>query len=538
VRRKQAPQILEFQQVAVAETMGEASTARDQSEVLSFLSDPKTFAAAGPIRRIDTHGAVVFLVGDDAYKVKRAVRFPFMDFSTLEKRRAVCEAEISLNKLNAPKIYLETIPIVQTPFGLSIGGAGEIVEWAVHMRRFDEEATLDRIAERTELSTNLIARLVGAILCSHQRGPRRDGGAATESLRLYLDQNEAAFAADPDLFDPSRARDLMRDARAALAAAKDLLLARGQKGYVRRCHGDLHLRNIALIHGEPTLFDAVEFDDAIATGDVLYALAFLLMDLEERRLRPAANLLLNRYLWGSDEAHLTGLAALPIFLSIRSAIRAKVVAAGLPHLEGETRASAAAEARRYFWFAEEFLKPQPARLVAVGGLSGAGKSALAGQIAPLLGRAPGAIWLRSDIERKRMLGVAETDHLPQEAYGQAAARRVYAQLCRKAALALKAGQSVVVDAVHSKAEEKDAVGRVAAGLGVAFAGLWLEAPLKTRLDRVADRKNDASDADAAVAKTQTAQGPADDSRWRRLDTSGDLPAVTQAARVFLELPTG
>jgi uncharacterized protein len=137
-----------------------------------------------------------------------------------------------------------------------------------------------------------------------------------------------------------------------------------------------------------------------------------------------------------------------------------------------------------------------------------------------------------------MLGVAETDHLPQEAYGQAAARRVYAQLCRKAALALKAGQSVVVDAVHSKAEEKDAVGRVAAGLGVAFTGLWLEAPLKTRLERVADRKNDASDADAAVAKTQTAQGPADDSRWRRLDTSGDLPAVTQAARVFLELPTG
>ena len=368
--------------------MGEASTTQDQSEVLSFSNDPKTCAAAGPIRRIDTHGAVVFLVGDDAYKVKRAVRFPFMDFSALEKRRAACEAEISVNKLNAPKIYLETIPIVQTPFGLSIGGAGEIVEWAVHMRRFDEEATLDRIAKREELSTNLIARLVGAILRSHQRGPRRDDGPATESLRLYLDQNEAAFAADPDLFDPSRARDLTRDARAALAAVKDLLLARGEKGYVRGCHGDLHLRNIALIHGEPTLFEAVEFDGAIATGDVLYDLAFLLMDLEERRSHPAANLLLNRYLWGSDEAHLTGLAALPIFLSIGSAIRAKVVAAGLPHLEGETRVTAAAEARRHFWFAKEFLKPQPAWLVAVGGLSGTGKSALAGKFAPLLGRAP------------------------------------------------------------------------------------------------------------------------------------------------------
>ena len=400
----------------------------------------------------------------------------------------------------------------------------------------DEEATLDRLAERQEISADLFSRMVGAILGSHERAPRRDGLAAYEALARYLEQNEAAFAADPNLFDPSRARDLNRDARAALAAEKDLLIARGEKGYVRRCHGDLHLRNIALVHGEPILFDALEFDEGIATGDILYDLAFLLMDLEERRLRPAANLLLNRYLWGSDEAHLSGLAALPIFMSIRSAIRAKVVAAGLTHLVGEARGRAEAEARRYFWFAEEFLKPQPTRLVAVGGLSGVEKSALAGQIAPLLGRAPGAVWLRSDIERKRIFGVAEVDHLPQEAYSRDAAREVYAQLCRKAALALKSGQSVVVDAVHFKAEERDIIERVA--VGVAFTGLWLEAPLNTRLGRVAGRKNDASDADAVVARAQSAEGPDDDLHWRRLDASGDLPAVTRAAGVLLELPMG
>jgi uncharacterized protein len=159
---------------------------------------------------------------------------------------------------------------------------------------------------------------------------------ATEALKRYLDQNEAVFAADPELFDPKRANDLARDAKAALAAVRDLLIARGEAGYVRRCHGDLHLRNIALIKGEPTLFDAIEFDAEIATGDILYDLAFLLMDLEERGLRPAANLLLNRYLWLSDEAHLSGLAATPIFLSIRSAIRAKVIAAGLAHPQGDT----------------------------------------------------------------------------------------------------------------------------------------------------------------------------------------------------------
>jgi uncharacterized protein len=508
----------------------------DQSEVFSFLDDPKTFGNVASVRRIDTHGAAVFLAGADAYKVKRAVRFPFMDFSTLEKRRAACEAEIAINKPNAPDIYIGAVPIVRTAGGLSLdGGGGEIVEWAVHMRRFDEGATLDRLAERERFSADLVARLARAILTSHERAPRRDGWAATAALKRYLDQNEEAFAANTDLFDPKRANDLARDARAALAAVEDLLIARGEAGYVRRCHGDLHLRNIVLIDGEPTLFDAIEFDDAIATGDLLYDLAFLLMDLEERGLRSAANLLFNRYLWGSDEAHLSGLAALPIFLSIRSAIRAKVIAAGLSHLESEAKAQAAAEARRYFWFAEEFLRPQPARLAAIGGLSGTGKSALAGQIAPLLGRTPGAVWLRSDIERKRLFHVRETDRLPEEAYNAKAGKEVYGQLCRKAALALKSGQSVVLDAVHSKPDERSAVETLATELGVAFVGLWLEAPLETRVNRVAGRKNDASDADAAVAKAQVARGPGS-SAWRRLDASVDLTVVTQAARAVLESP--
>ncbi|HLW92517.1 MAG TPA: AAA family ATPase [Roseiarcus sp.] len=512
--------------------MREASTTDDQSEVFSFLSDPKTHGTEAPVFRIDTHGAVVFLAGGDAYKVKRAVRFPFMDFSTLEKRRAACEAEIVINKPNAPDIYIGVAPIVRTAGGLRLGGHGPVIEWAVRMRRFDEEATLDRVADREALSIDLIARLVRAILRSHERAPRRDGAAATEALKSYLDQNEAAFAADPELFDGRRAKDLARDARAALAATKDLMIARGEAGYVRRCHGDLHLRNIALIDGEPILFDAVEFDDAIATGDVLYDLAFLLMDFEERGLRRTANLVLNRYLWATDEAQLSGLAALPIFLSIRSAIRAKVVGAGLRFLDEGARARAVAQARRYFRFAEEFLKPQPPRLVAIGGLSGTGKSALAGEIAPFLGRPPGSVWLRSDIERKRLFGVGETEHLSAEAYNRANAKEVYLRLRRKAALALKAGQSVVVDAVHSKPEERDAVQGLAKEMGVPFAGLWLDAPLETRLKRVARRKNDASDADAAVAKAQIASAP-NSLPWRRLDASDDLHAVAQAARSFL-----
>ncbi len=186
------------------------------------------------------------------------------------------------------------------------------------------------------------------------------------------------------------------------------MLARGAAGFTRRCHGDLHLRNIVLIDGEPTLFDAIEFSDDVASGDVLYDLAFLLMDLEQRELRPAANRLINRYLGPEPPEALGGLAALPLFMSLRAAIRAKVEAAGAERMEGAQRDEALKLARRYFDSAARFLAYVPPRLVAVGGLSGAGKSALAAALAPQLGRAPGALLLRSDVERKAMFGVDET----------------------------------------------------------------------------------------------------------------------------------
>jgi predicted kinase len=194
-----------------------------------------------------------------------------------------------------------------------------------------------------------------------------------------------------------------------------------------------------------------------------------------------------------------------------------------------------AEARRYFWFAEEFLAPAPARLLAIGGLSGAGKSTLAAELAPYLGRPPGAVHLRSDIERKKLFHVAETHRLHAAAYNRAASQQVYSRLCRKAEAALRAGQSVVLDAVHSTEEERAAVEAIARRLGVAFSGLWLEAPLSVRLDRVAARKDDASDAAAAVVRAQASlANEAID--WRRLDVSGGSQTTFEAARRCLDCP--
>ena len=514
-------------------SLGSDDPDRSQEAVFRFVADPKTHGLSEPVKRVDTANAVVFLAGADVYKLKRAVKFPFMDLSTVDKRRDACVAEIAVNRPLAPAIYLAALPIVRHGETFAIGGDGEVVEWAVHMRRFDENATLDHVAHRGGVSDAIIDKLALVIRRMHARAPLRDAARAAHALETYIEQNRAAFAERPDLFDPSTARKLTDDSRLAFANVRPILLKRGEAGFVRRCHGDLHLRNIVLLEGQPTLFDAVEFSDEVATGDVLYDLAFLLMDLEERGLRAAANRLFNRYLASEPPEAFTGLLALPFFLSLRAAIRAKVEAANAERLEGEKRKDARALARRYFDCAEHFLVAAPPRLVAIGGLSGVGKSALAGALAPEIGRAPGALWLRSDVERKVMFGVDETVHLPASAYASDVTRDVYERLIAKARTALRAGQSVLADATFAAAAERGDVAGVATELGVPFAGLFLDAPLATRLERIGSRQADASDADADVARRQAAE-PLSEKGWAAVAASGSLSDTLALARSRLE----
>jgi uncharacterized protein len=506
---------------------------RSQEVVFRFLADPKTHGLSEPVKRVDTANAVVFLAGADVYKAKRAVKFPFMDLSTLDKRREACEAEIAVNRASAPQIYLSTLPITRRGQTFALGGDGEIVEWAVHMRRFDENATLDRIADRGGVSDAIINKLALVIRHMHARAPLRDAAPAAHALETYIEQNRAAFAERPDLFDPPTAGKLTDDSRLAFANVRPILLERGEAGFVRRCHGDLHLRNVVLLEGQPTLFDAVEFSDEIATGDVLYDLAFLLMDLEERGLRAAANRLFNRYLASEPPEALTGLNALPLFLSLRAAIRAKVEAANAERLKGDKCKEARALAHRYFDCAVHFLVAAPPRLVAVGGLSGVGKSALARALAPEIGRAPGALWLRSDAERKVMFAVDETVHLPASAYASDVTRDVYERLIVKAQTALRAGQSVLIDASFAAAAERSAAAGVATELGVPFAGLFLDAPLATRLERISTRQADASDANSDVARRQTVE-PLSEKGWAAVAASGSASDTLALARSHLD----
>jgi len=503
--------------------------AEDQSEVFAFLADPATHGLDGTVTRIDTHGAVVFLAGRDVYKVKRAVYFPFMDFSTLEKRRAACENEIAVNRDNAPDLYLGTVPIRRGTRGLQLGGAaGPIVEWTVHLRRFDETKTLDRLADKGELDLGIVARLAEIIVAAHEHAPRRNHGATQVFLRRLEDTIDGLAAAQ-DVFAPAAVAALSARFMAAYAANEPLLKAREGQGKVRRCHGDVHLRNIVLEDGRPVLFDAIEFDDSMATVDIMYDLAFVLMDLWQRDLHAHSNLLFNRYLWGCAEIEqeLESLAALPLFLALRAAIRARVTAA-LGKLEPVAREARSREARRFFAAAADFLAPQAPRLIAIGGFSGSGKSTLAQELAPRIGRAPGAVHLRSDIERKRLFSLGEYERLPEEAYQPEISDKVYQRLRDLTGIALRAGQSVIVDAVHAKAEERDALAAIAARANAQFTGLWLEAPIETLASRVEARRDDASDATAAVVREQTSWelGRLD---WARLDAGRPILELRQEA---------
>ncbi|SFK27523.1 AAA family ATPase [Methylocapsa palsarum] len=505
-----------------------------QSEVFAFLADPATHRLDAPVTRIDTHGAAVFLAGPDVYKVKRAICFPFMDFSTLEKRRRACENEIEVNRANAPELYLGTLPISKTGGRLKLGSGPHIIEWAVHLRRFDENCTLDRLALRGALDPGIVPKLADAVIASHQRARTVKDSNSTSALKALLDETAEAFEAAPDVFEAQAAAVFRQRMSIEFDRICPLLRQRETQGWTRRCHGDLHLGNIVLINDAPVLFDAIEFNDAIATGDILYDLAFLLMDLWTRGLRNHANLLFNRYLSQCPEAdrQLEGLTVLPFFLALRAAIRAKVLQLGPANSSSLRDAS-----RHYFEAAIAFLTPRRLDLVAVGGLSGSGKTSLARALAPALGRAPGAVHLRSDVERKRMFGRSELERLPSDAYTTNATAETYRILRLKSALALKAGQSVILDAVHGKPAEREAARQIAASAQAGFAGLWLEAPIGQLIDRVFRRTNDASDATRVVVEAQAA-ADIGEMEWRRLDASGSGEDLVERALTLIEAQEG
>ena len=318
--------------------------------------------------------------------------------------------------------------------------------------------------------------------------------------------------------------------QAGLEHHRALLDQRRASGRVRQCHGDLHLGNICLVDGQPTLFDCIEFSKLISCIDVLYDLAFLLMDLRHRGLRQQCGLVINRYLdlTADDE----GLPLLPLFMSQRAAVRAHVTAAAAATDEPHHR-QRLAEADSYLALAIDLLRPASPRVIAIGGLSGSGKSSIAAAIAGDIGSAAGARILRSDVIRKQLFHVPPEQNLPAESYTPDVNRQVYAKVYQRTGFALRHGQSVIVDAVSAKPVEREEIEAVARQHGAHFSGIWLDVAPATMRARVSTRAADASDADIAVLERELGYDLGD-IRWHRIDANGAPEAVAGALLQHLQ----
>jgi aminoglycoside phosphotransferase family enzyme len=505
----------------------------DQREVLAYLAAGESYGLAGAtVERIDTHASSVFLVGERAYKLKRAVRYSYLDYATVERRERACRAELALNRRTAPALYLAVRAIRRRADGsLGFDGDGATLDWVVEMRRFDAANLFDRMAEENRLSPLLMRDLADVIAGFHAAAEPSQCEGGSAGIAAVIADNLGNLRAAGATLDQAAVEALAEAWRAEHAAVAALLDRRRAAGKVRRCHGDLHLRNICLFEGKPTLFDAIEFSDAIAIIDVLYDLAFLLMDLAHRGMARLANLVFNRYLDRSGE-DMAALAAMPLFLSLRSAIRAHVLSTAAANQPGEQAAALLTSARSYLSLARDLLRRQKPRLVAVGGMSGTGKSTLAQALAADFLPAPGARVLRSDVLRKLLQGVPPETLLPQKAYRPAVTRQVYDRIYADAAAALAAGYSVIADAAFLAADERAAIAAAASAVEMPFTGLWLEAAPSVLAARLDARLGDASDADRAVLEQQR-RLDLGAVLWPRIAASADAATVLAAARAVI-----
>ena len=504
----------------------------DQSEVLTFLGSPSAHAGEA-VERIETHASVVFLAGTRALKLKRAVLYDYLDFSTIERRKAMCEAEVRINRRTAPALYLGVVAVTREPDGsLALGGSGTPVDWLVEMTRFEQDGLFDRLATRGALDLGLMRPLASAIAQLHLTAEGRSDHGGRAGMAWVVDGNATGFVEQgAGILAQAVCARLTEDARNAVQRDGAQLDARRDAGLVRQCHGDLHLRNIVLLDGRPTLFDAIEFNDEIACIDVLYDLAFLLMDLWRRQLPRHANAVWNAYL--AETRDFEGVRLLPLFLSCRAAVRSKTSATAANLQSDPQRRSELQEmARDYLALAEGLLHPPPPCLIAIGGLSGSGKSTLAHALGSLVGAVPGAVVIRSDEIRKWLCGVEPLHRLGSEGYAPGVSQRVYTTVTERAEVVVRGGHAAIADAVFARPSDREMIERAAAAAGVPFVGLWLDAPESALLARSERRHLDASDADADVIRSQIAQGTGPIS-WNRFDASSFPEDVLQKVILVL-----
>lgn len=468
---------------------------------LQALLSPAAYPhAVAAVHLIETHISWVFVAGDYAYKIKKPVDFGFLDFSSLEKRRFCCKEEVRLNRRLAPATYLDVVAVTAA----GIGGDGAALEWAVRMRAFPADATLDRETVVTPEQIDAIADRVAVFHDGIERAPAGSAYGAPEKLMYPVRENFRQIRAlrlPPPGMDEVRERiDHLEDwSEREYRRLTPHFAARQADGFVRECHGDLHLGNIAWVDGKPLIFDCIEFNPSLRFIDVVSEVAFLCMDLIARGRESLAWRFLNRWLEHSGDY--AGLAALRFYMVYRAMVRAKV--AGLRATQGDS--GGAAELCRYLALAERLRQPGRAALILMHGYSGAGKTWQSQRLLEGLG----ALRLRSDVERKRLyrLPALAESRVAGDIYTAEATRRTFGHLRDLAARLLTEGYPVIVDATFLGRPQRDLFTRMAEAGALSWRLASIEADadlLRRRIRERKTRRDDASEADLAVLEDQLA----------------------------------
>jgi aminoglycoside phosphotransferase family enzyme/predicted kinase len=501
-----------------------------QNRVVDYLSRSRTYGQSEPVGIHTTHGSVVFVARENAYKLKRAVKLPYMDYSTSALRKQMCERELVVNRRTAPALYLGVKALIPEGDSFRFGNPNDVeaIDYVVVMQRFSEHSLLASLARAGTLGLETMRPLAEAVAALHQSADEAPEFGGANGMHNVIEENVGIFRKNSLHFSAETIARYAHLSTQRLDALRASLMMRREAGRVRRCHGDLHLNNVCIIDGKPILFDAIEFNDEFSCVDVGYDLAYLLMDLETYGLRKHANLLLNRYLECTQDYSL--LSVLPLFLSARAAIKSHILVAQ------KRTDDVMPEGQRPGDFLDRaiaYLAPPQVNLVAVGGLSGSGKTTVAREIAFEIGAAPGAVILRTDIIRKAMFNASEDSKLPASCYEPAVNQAVYDRLYEIASRILEAGHSVVSDAVFGSEGERQSAEALAARHGAAFHAFWLFVATKEAERRLAQRTNDASDADVQVLHRQM-EAIVAPHNWSSVDAGRPLEQVVQAVHKALD----
>ncbi len=509
-----------------------------QEEIVEALLNPRIYPASWHVKEVtvrQSHIAMLFLAGDYAFKLKRAIISPELDFSTPQKRRIACVHEMRRSTVYAPRLVVGVKSVRKLPNGrICIGGkAGEEIDTLLVMRRLkDENMLVLQIHDSEKFDRFEVMDLAEQLADLHCKAKQIRTKWSFEDIQKVIVENESVLSCFcPKILNRDKVRMLTQRSLSLLAQNARLVSLRQKSGCVRKCHGDLLLSNIAREGDKYLFFSPIEYNDSLDCIDTLYDFSYLLMDFEVHGMRRLGNMLFNHYLAYTND--MTGYPLLPLYQSMRAATRAGVCAKKAGLLSGKDKENTERKARKYFKLACHFLLGNQPMLIACGGLSGSGKSRIAREIGGRLNPAPGAVILRDDIVKKQMKGCALDEHLDELLDSPAYDRVVYDVLRQQAQVAIKSGSCVIVDALFHDEAERRAIENLAMELNVPFVGIWVDAPLEVRAKRVMNRKRNPSDVrDMAELERQLhlETGPI---TWEQINSDQERAETIKAAMKIL-----